>query len=341
MFCSANVGAAEEPLVLAQFFDNQGVAYAGLISLADPAVANTLCKISVARNARFISRTEFGYLTNSSSNDPIHGTTQIARHVLSNVPPVVVVSVQGDVMDFAWSPDGSTLAYLLYTEDANGAANQLWLKVGSAAPRALTPPIPLFGRGGSADDQILVRFSHDGKYLLMVDTWVSGAAPASPDQAVLQVHSVPDGGLVWVPPSALAASGNKLGSFVTMAAWSHQSDRVYYRDPAGVHSWDPTGTVSTIGAGLVWYSPSVSPDDRLVAYTVDAGGQPHIEVRDLVTSSVRVIPGTLGQPILLSDNEFIESHSGVYILNLLTKVETPLLVVPTFVNPQAIDTWPH
>ena len=309
----------------------------------------------------FISRTDIGYLTTSSLNDPIHGTSKIARMSLTDMKAVPVVTVQGDVPDFKWSPDGSTLAYLLETADPNYALfHQLWLKVGSAAPKALTPLMPVCGYG-SVDDQTIVRFSHDGKYLLTVDTPVSGA---------FQVRSVPDGAFVWAPPAEPVAFANKGGSYrdipanvggtcpccpgSRMAVWSHQSDRLYYRGPAaGIHAWDPTGTVGTVVAGLSWYSPSVSPADRLVAYTLDAGGPQHIEVRDLVTSSVRAIPGKLGQPILLSDDELIESHfehsggqvgqgtTGVYILNLLTNVETPLLVGPTFENPEVIDTWPR
>src|SRR5258708_25647213 len=79
---------------------------------------------------------------------------------------------------------------------------------------------------------------------------------------------MPAGNLVWVPPGALVA-GDKIGaSFHTMAAWSRTSDRLYYRDAAGVHSWDPPATVGTLAEGLIWYSLSVSPDGRYVAYTV-------------------------------------------------------------------------
>jgi hypothetical protein len=357
--CSTTPADAAEPLVLAESVDSQGVSHILLDSLSDPTHQSTLCTIGGAEIARFVSPTEIGYVTNSLSNSaPIQGTSRITQMSLTDFKAVTVVAVQGDVMDVAWSADGSTVAYLLYTEDANGAANQLWLKVGSATPRALTPPIPLFGRDGSVNDQILVRFSPDEKYVVMVDTYLAGAAPASSDQAIIQVHSVPDGGLVWVPPSALVASGNKGGPYVTMVAWSHQTDHLYYRDQAGVHVWDPSGTVSTMVTGLAWYSPSVSPDDRFIAYALNVGGQPHIEVRDLISSSVRVIPGTLGQPILLTDDELIESHfvpntqglgppyhsTGVYVLNLVTNAETPLLVNPAvspFSSPFVIDTWPR
>ena len=337
-----------EPLTLTAGAGNQQVL---LGSLSDPLHPKTLCTIDHGYQVRFISPTEISYLTNTSSNDPIHATTQITRINLADMKSTTVLTVTGDVMDSAWSPNGSDLAYLLYTEDSNQAANQAWLNVPGTEPLALTPQIPLFGRSGTVNDQILMRFSHDGKYLLMVDTAIAGVLPASPDQAVIQVHSVPDGGVVWVPPAEILQGAKVFGAAVTMAAWSHLSDRLYYRDQAGVHAWDPSGRVSTVMAGVVWYSPSLSPDDRLVAYSVgiDIGGQPHVEVRDLASGSVKVMPGVLGQPLLLNDEMVIEAHltpsitmgppfvsTGYFLLNLSTNAETPLRgFMPPF------DVWPR
>src|SRR5260370_37233787 len=98
---------------------------------------------------------------------------------------------------------------------------------------------------------------------------------------------MPAGNLVWVPPGALVA-GDKIGSsFHTMAAWSRSSDRLYYRDAAGVHSWDPPATVANLAEGLIWNSPSVSPDGRYVAYTVSPDTGPHVERNCIGTTPVR------------------------------------------------------
>jgi hypothetical protein len=349
--CSSTPVAASEPLVIVRATDFKSTL---IDSFANPTHPVTLCSLSGnAYDVRFISRTEIGYAINSSSNDPINGILEIQRMSLIDRRPITVVTQQGDALDVAWSPDGSSVAYLLYTEDANlgsGAGNQLWLKTGSAAPRPISPLIPLFGRDGSVNDQTIVRFSHDGKYVLMVDTFVTGVAPELPKLAAFQVLSAEDGSLVWVPPSALGVSGGKSGPFITMAAWSHLSDRLYYRDQAGVHTWDAPATVGMLAQGLAWLSPSVSPDDRLVAYSVVVGGLPQIQMRDLaVAGSVRVLPGALGDPIMLSNQEMFEAHfvrsnqygppyvgTGNYVLNLLTKVETEL---PGIFPP--IDVWPH
>ena len=249
-------------------------------------------------------------------------------------------------MDVAWSPDGSSVAYLMY----GAAGNQLWLKTGEASPKALTPPIPLFGRGVFLDDEVLVRFSPDGKYVLMVDTFVAGVAPVSPDQAYFQVRSVQDGSLVWAAPAALHPTG-KL-QFATMAAWLHQADKLYYRDSAGVQTWNPPSADWTIYPGLGWYSPSISPDDRMVAYAVDLDKVPHVEVRELVSKALRVIPGVRGDPFFIGAGMLIVaeyapstqpgpgvqaySQTGrAYIFDLRTNTETPVPVV----NP--IDYWPR
>src|SRR5258708_40241837 len=96
--------------------------------------------------------------------------------------PVVDAVVQGEVMDSAWSPDGASMAYLLYTAApglGSGDANQLWLKSGADQPHPLTPLIPLFGRGGFGSRQIrLPLLAHRNAPLIVYPPAV-GPAPAS------------------------------------------------------------------------------------------------------------------------------------------------------------------
>lgn len=335
--CGATPVAGSLPLLMVHARDSQSIE---IDSFANPTHPVVLCVLTgAAGHVKLISPTEIGLTYNASTNNPIGGTTSIERMGLIDRRAVIVTSFQGDALDVAWSPDGSSVAYLAYTYAPNlgsGDANRLWIKVGAADPQALTPLIPLFGRDGSVDDENIVRFSSDGHYLLMVDTFVSGAAPSSPDQAVLQVHSVPDGALVWVPPSALDVSGNKFGPYVTMAAWSHQSNRLYYRDNAGVHSWEPGGAPAMFALGAPWRWPSLSPDDSLLAYELPALGSSYVEVRNLVTGSKQGWPARM--PRLLSDNELITGHvdGGWFVRNLTTGVETALSDISA-----PIDAWPH
>jgi len=337
---------AVQPLVMTPSADGKQIL---VESFADPAHPVTLYSLNIKQdNVKFISASEIGYTTNSSPDTPILGITTIWRMSLRDMKPVSVARLQGGALDVAWSPDGANVAFIAYpTVPGLLSVNRLWLKVGSAAPRSLTPLIEFGGRGGIFGfDEVIVRFSPDGKYLLMVDTSVVPGAPKSPDQAHFQVRSVPDGKLVWTQPSA-----GPWSTLATMAVWSHLRDRLYFKE-TGVQTWDAsTGVVGTLAVGISWLSPSVSPDDRVVAYTsYGTKGIPHVEVRDLVSASVRMPPGILGQPTLLSADVMIVSHfvpntMGIgppytvgpfFVFDLRTNVETPL---PAGFRP--IDIWPH
>jgi hypothetical protein len=338
--CTSIPAAADEPLVLVA--SSKGTL---IESFANPIDPLTLCSLSSnASNVKFISLAEIGYTTNSLPDSPYEGVTTIWRMGLKDKMPINVANLQGGLADIEWSPDGSNVAIL---------AGRLWLKVGSALPRALTPLLEGGGREGTSLDEFLVRFSPDGKYLLMINTGLYGEAPKSAAQAMLQVRSVPDGKLVWVPPTAL-----KGWSWTTMGAWSHLSDRLYYYDEVGngqrgVLTWDAPATVGTLASSLPWRSPSVSLDDRRVAYEVISytDQKPHVQVRDLVSGAIQALPGIIGEPILLSDEVMIEVHYALvsegfgapyyapgqhFVLNLRTKVETAL---PASFQP--IDVWPH
>src|SRR5260370_25059919 len=158
--CSAIPTTASNPLVLVSNPKHDQVL---LNSLHDPAHATTLCTLSGA-GFKFISCTEMCFATSSSSNDPINGTTTIGRLSVTGLMPVVDAVVQGEVMDFAWSPDGASMAYLLYTASpglGSGYANQLWLTPGPDQPPPLTPLIPLCGRGGSVYEHDYVPLPPD------------------------------------------------------------------------------------------------------------------------------------------------------------------------------------
>jgi len=292
-----------------------------------------MCSLSPnVSNVKFISRTEVGYAINTLPDSPSLGVTEFWRLNLVDRRPVRVANVKGSVLDFTWSPDGANFAYLVQSDDAN----QLWMKAGTAAPRVLTPKVPVNGREFISTDEMLVRFSHDGLYLIMVDTIVS--------PNYFQVWSMPAGKVVWSPPEPSTG-------LLTMAVWAHLSNRVYYQG-GGVRTWNAaTNRVGVVASGLGWSSPYLSPDDRLVAYESNgADGKPRVEVRDLVSGSVLVLPGTLGRPTLLSNTVMIgaqlvytSSPLGPYywpgryfVLNLSSRVKT---LLPTGFGPS--DIWPH
>jgi len=317
----------------------------------DPVHPVSVYTVAMAlRNARFISATEIGYTTTNQPDSPIDGATTIWRMNLDDMQPHSVATLQGDAIALAWNPDGSSIAFIAYTGPLG--ENRLWLKSGSSEPRTITPLIPVSGREYISTDQITVAFSPDGKFLLMVDTIVTG--DGSDVSATFQIRQTSDGRLLWVPPSARKANAYR----TSMAVWSHLSDRLYYADPdavggkTGIHVWEPFDKVSILAGVTGWTSPSLSPDDRFVAYEVDGtDGKPHITVRDLQSETVRLVTQVAGQPIMLSDSELLERHfvrqidgapgppyiaDRYFALNLTTNAETPM---PAGFEP--MDIWPH
>src|SRR5258708_21304998 len=115
--------------------------------------------------------------------------------------PVVDAVVQGEVMDSAWSPDGASMAYLLYTAApglGSGDANQLWLKSGADQPHPLTPLIPLFGRGGSLTHQLPPPLFPHLNNLLLVPTSPDPPPPSSAHHPHPPARPTPPGNVACV-----------------------------------------------------------------------------------------------------------------------------------------------
>ncbi len=330
-------------LVLVPSSDGKNTVVEDITDPSHPVIVYTVP--TVLRGARFISAKEIGYTTTTNADSPTEGVTTIWRMKLDDMRPAQIATLQGDAIDLAWSPDGSSMAFI-----ADSGAHRLWLKSGTGDPRTITPLIPVYGREYISTDQITVAFSHDGQFLLMVDTVVTG--DGTDVRATFQIRQASDGRLLWVPPSALKPNAFN----TTMAVWSHMTDRLYFQDPdpvagkTGIHIWQPLHEVAILAGIARWTSPSISPDDRFVAYeTVGTDGKPRVAVRDLGSESLRLFPQVIGQPVMLSDVELIERHfvpqiagapgpallpDRYYALNLKTNAET---LLPS--NFQPMDFW--
>lgn len=168
----------------------------------------------------------------------------------------------GVIVAFAWN-DGGTLAYLAHA-NAAGAGSRLVIRdpAGAATTVSLSPA----AAGGTPS----LRFSPDGRLLLLVDVALTGSS-------TLQVRRL-DGSLVF------QASG------ATEATWAG-ARRVYFLDARGVDVADLTaGVTRTILPDLRWHAPDTSPDGRAVVFELrDGGGQPRLELLD--TSTDAVVPG--------------------------------------------------
>ena len=235
--------------------------------------------------ARFISSQKIAYAdrTNPASN-------RIVNFDLSTRASTTEAVAGGDVPAFAYSHDGTMLAYLVH--DPAGKASLHVRRAGKDTTLNLNA-IP--GRGVGRDDELRLEYAPDDKYLLMVDTFVGNQAQA-PQSGQFLVLRAADNTVAFLPPSGVSANA-------TMATWAGRSDRLYYRDAVGVRTWDAgVATVGTLASGLHWYNPAASADDRWLAFVdIDAQSAPHVRLYDLQTKQViATVTAARSHPILIT-----------------------------------------
>jgi hypothetical protein len=187
------------------------------------------------------------------------------------------VSASGYVPAFAYTADGTGLAYLVH-DGATGRA-RLVTKMGGNEKSVGLNAVP--GRGGSRDDDYWLEYTPDGKYLLMVDTAIGnqGQAPQTGQFLVLRA----DNSVAFVPPSGTSANA-------TMGIWGRAGNTVYYRDNSGVRSWvAEVPSVGTVAPGLRWYDPNPSPDGNWIGFT-DVGQNSAAQVKLLNLQNKTVVP---------------------------------------------------
>jgi hypothetical protein len=222
--------------------------------------------------AHFVSAQKIAYIDSS-----IAGSTRIMSFDLSTRASTADVSVTGNanIPAFAYSHDGSRLAYLVH--DAAGKAS-LHVRHGAQETTLNLNPIP--GRGVGRDDEVRLEYAPDDNYLLMVDTFVGNQGQAPETGQFLVLRSA-DNTVAFLPPSGVSANA-------TMATWARRTDRLYYRDAVGVRIWDAgVASVGTLATALHWYDPAPSADGRFIAFTdIDAKSAPHVRLYDLQGNQV-------------------------------------------------------
>jgi hypothetical protein len=253
-----------------------------LCDARDRAHPHTLQALEGSVNPAFLRADLIGYIAlkgggPSSTSDQF--TSVVTTLNLTTGQTAELASSPGMALAAGWSPDGSTVAY--FTDV--GGVHHYWMKRGGAAPAAFGTPAPVGGRGGSPDDQLLVAFSPDAQYVLVVDTFVYR----------LQLFRTSDGTMLYSAPSGGA------GGWRTMAVWSHAGDRFYFRNTSGVYQWDSSSGISSFIPGLNWSTPSLSADDRLAAYAVRTDTTPHVETRVLSSGATTVFASWRDSPVLV------------------------------------------
>jgi len=277
-----------------------------------------------APEAHFVAAQKIAYVDASTPS------SRIMTFDLSTRASTADVTVTGYVPAFAYSHDGSMLAYLLH--DANNKPSLHIRRGGQETSLNLNA---IAGRGVGRDDELRLEYSPDDKYLLMVDTFVGNQGQA-PETGQFLVLRTADSSVAFLPPSGISANA-------TMATWARHSNRLYYRDAVGVRTWDAeVHSVGTLVSGLHWYDPAPSPDDRWLAYTdIDTNFVPHVKLYDLQgNTSVTTAPAPRSHPIFITGDTLwylqeqactseclggpSQPSGKVFAYNLMSKSETTL-----------------
>src|SRR5207244_11386777 len=225
-----------------------------LVSLGEGATAE----------AHFISAQKIAYVDASTPS------IRIMTFDLSTRASTADVTVSGYVPAFAYSHDGSMLAYLLHD-----ASNKPSLHVRRGGQETSLDLNAIAGRGVGRDDELRLEYSPDDKYLLMVDTFVGNQGQA-PETGQFLVLRAADNSVAFLPPAGTSANA-------TMATWARHSDRLYYRAQVGGRTWHAgTTRLGTLATALHWYDPAASPDDGWLAFTdIDAQFVPRVRAYSL------------------------------------------------------------
>ena len=242
----------------------------------------------VPPEARFVAPQKIAYV----ENPPNPGPAKIISLELGTRAKSTEVTANGYVPAFAYSHDGSQLAYLLHDTSGSGKAS-LHVRRGGQETTLNLNTFP--GRGIGRDDELRLEYAPDDKYLLMVDTFLGnqGQAPQTGQFLVLRTA---DNTVAFVPPSGVSSNA-------TMATWARHNDRLYYRDAIGVRTWDAGGTtVGTLATALHWYDPAPAADDRSLAFTeIDSNYVPHVRLYDLQSNQVVATAATArSHPIFIT-----------------------------------------
>jgi hypothetical protein len=223
------------------------------------------CSISGGSYLRFVNGTHISYIVMASSDLGAPGALYLVD-LQTQTTSLVRAWGYGGFLSwvYAWSPDGQALTYL--SSDSTGLA---WHLLSASGDRTLSSLGTVVARGGKPDDDAMVAFSADGQYVAVEETFTAGGQ-APP----LQVIRVADRKLVYSQTNA------------TMAAWSAAGLRFYFLTNQVVQSWEPSGQIRTLAAGVPWIHPWPSADGTHIAFsTLDPQGNHKVAVIDVTVGA--------------------------------------------------------
>jgi WD40 repeat protein len=318
--------------------DITDIAHPSTVGVVGPAPAlNGIGPSLEGSSGQFASSTQVAYL-GGNTDDSYGLPTSLIRAPLAGSPTTTVLSGSRAVVVFAWSPDGSTLAYLTPTDFTGVELHQ----VKANADRVLAT-LPAIAVGGCEVAPCPGPFQNPG------DTWDFRLA-YSPDGNYI---SVVQSGItsylrIFTADGKQVAATDSQGT--TMSVWS--GNNFYFRDSVGVEVWR-NGAVSTLLRGVSWIRPKASSDGRFIVYEARQLGAANIFILDTTTGQVRALGAGSEPAFLTSRYVWFEAEppcvpSGtcqagfpgiaagktyIYDMEAGTKSESAITSV--------LDVWPH
>ena len=222
--------------------------------------------------ATFVSGTVLAYVQGPS----------LLKRPLCGSPSAVVAPEHGIYFNaYAWSPDGSAVAYV------TSAGSETQIRILDHGKDRLLAGLPSLSPNHacpyqSCADQSDIRllWSPDGKHISLVQN-LGGPSLR-----------------VWSMDGAVELSSDAESAF--MSAWS--GDALYFRDTHGVEVWRGSGETLAL-PGVAWVRPRASPGGgQIVFATRDGSGMAHVQVLDTRSGATREIAKSRSEPAFLNSH---------------------------------------
>ena len=295
-----------------------------------PSTVNTLPGLG---SPQFVGPTDISFATE----------TELVRIPLSGTPRTTVATLCRGVIGFAWSPDGTTAAYVTDLQYSGKSA----LHIVSAGFDRTISSMPSFPWGTGCEsrdcaDNLDARlvYSPNGANISLVQNW------SGPNL------------YIWKSTGELlkGVDSNSRGdsSAPTMSAWSGTG--LYFRDGNGVELWRD-GALSLVLPGVAWIRPKASPGGGQIVFEArDAYGQPSVFMLDTAAGVSRLLTKLRSEPAFLTSRYLwyrgerpcapgdpypcgagasTISTGKTYIYDLQTGSEVESIITWVW------DTWPH
>ena len=273
---------------------------------------------------QFVSGTELSYADE----------TGLFRMPLEGSPKTRVDKSTQGVAAIAWSPSGSTVAYLATT--SAGLALHLQSASQDRVVAGSIPALPVVG----CESQFCG------------DTWDFGLSYSPDGASISLVESIANVNSfrLWSSDGKLLISSDSEAR--SMSAWSGHS--FYFPGPKGVDMWREGITTSFLPA-VSWIRPNASPAGGQIVYqTNDAQGWAHTLVVDTATRKVRELKKARSGPVFLTSRYIwykgqrscvasdycppgwtVVASGKTYIYDLVDGTETESIITAVY------DVWPH